>query len=95
MVEVLVRNGFKWPCKVLEGPGAKPKLARTTELRKLGSTRSRRRNYTEMAQLSQKRAFQLLPQCSDAWAGTQPCLFQLGAELTDQEAAVLKGWLKF
>lgn len=74
MVEVLVRNGFKWPCKVLEGPGAKPKLARTTELRKLGSTRSRRRNYMEMAQLSQKRAFQLLPQCSDPWAGTQPCL---------------------
>ena len=38
VVELLVRNGFKWPSKVLDGPGAKPKLTRTTELRKLGST---------------------------------------------------------
>ena len=69
-----VRNGFKRPYKVLEGPGGKPTLTRTTELRKVGSTKSRLRNYTEMAQLSQKRAFQLLPQSSDAWAGTQPRL---------------------
>lgn len=89
VVEVLVRNGFKWPCKVMAW--GKAQVGQDNGAEEAVSTRSRRRNYTESwAPCHRRGHFSSYPSALRSGQEPSHVCSSWVLSLLDQEAAVLK-----